>query len=310
MEFFIAILLDILEQGLIYGIMALGVYLSFKILNFPDISVDGTFPLGAAVSVSLILHGVNPWLSLLVAFAAGLVAGSLTGFFHVTCKINKLFSGIIVMTILYSINIVVAGAPNQHLFMNDTLFDTAFIKAIPSFGPMIQIGVGLTALVLVLMVKFALDYFLKTQKGLLLRATGDNEKIVTAMSVNPGRLKILGLALANGLVALSGAILAQQSGVFNVSMGTGTMTMGLASVIMGLILFGKILKVPETSAVILGSILYKALVSIAINLGAPSQLLNLVRGLLFFLILLGDRLYDKGGRFGKHKARSKVKEAM
>lgn len=293
MDFFIAIVLDIFEQGFIYGIMALGVYLSYKVLNFPDISVDGTLPLGAAVSAIMIVNGYSPWLSLLVAFVAGCLAGSLTGFFHVICHINKLFSGIIVMTILYSINMMVAGTSNLHLFGQETIFTSGFAKLFPQLSPMIGFSMIGISVCLVLLVKFALDYFLMTKKGLLLRASGDNPQIASAMGENPGGLMILGLALANGMVAFAGAVLAQQTSVFNISMGTGTMTMGLASVIIGMVIFQKMFQLKETTAVILGSILYKALVSIAINLGAPSEMLNLVRGLLFFLILLGDRVFRK-----------------
>lgn len=293
MEFFLAIILDIFEQGLIYGIMALGVYMSYKILSFPDISVDGTLPLGAATSAALIVSGVNPWISLLLAFGAGILAGILTGVFHVVFSINKLFSGILVMTIFYSINMQIAGTSNLHLFGQNTIFTTGLATIFPSFHPMLGLGVLGIALLLIVLVKLCLDYFLITKKGLLLRATGSNPQIVSAMGVHPGGLMILGLALSNGLVALSGAVLAQQTSVFNISMGTGTMTMGLASVIIGSVVFARALPIKETTAVILGAILYKALVSIAINLGAPPEMLNFVRGILFFAILLGDKVFRK-----------------
>lgn len=296
MDIFLAILLDILEQGLIYGIMALGLYISYKILNFPDLTVDGSFPLGAAVTTLFLMQGANPWLALLAAILAGCLAGLMTGVLHVFLKINELFSGILSMTILYSVNLLIVGRSNQPFFDRDTIFNSLPASLIPSAGRGPDFRVAIVAFVIVIGMKLLLDYFLKTRKGLLLRAAGDNQQVVNAMGIHPGSMKILGLALANGLVALAGAVLAQQQGFFEVSMGTGIMVMGLASVIMGTVLFTRISRVSPTTKVLLGAILYKALVSLAINLGAPASMLNLVRGVLFLLILLSYQFGQKGGQ--------------
>ncbi|NLF19991.1 MAG: ABC transporter permease [Clostridiaceae bacterium] len=296
MDIFLAILLDILEQGLIYGIMALGLYISYKILNFPDLTVDGSFPLGAAVTTLFLMQGANPWLALLAAILAGCLAGLMTGVLHVFLKINELFSGILSMTILYSVNLLIVGRSNQPFFDRDTIFNSLPASLIPSAGRGPDFRVAIVAFVIVIGMKLLLDYFLKTRKGLLLRAAGDNQQVVNAMGIHPGSMKILGLALANGLVALAGAVLAQQQGFFEVSMGTGIMVMGLASVIMGTVLFTRISRLSPTTKVLLGAILYKALVSLAINLGAPASMLNLVRGVLFLLILLSYQFGQKGGQ--------------
>lgn len=296
MDIFLAILLDILEQGLIYGIMTLGLYISYKILNFPDLTVDGSFPLGAAVTTLFLMQGANPWLALLAAILAGCLAGLMTGVLHVFLKINELFSGILSMTILYSVNLLIVGRSNQPFFDRETIFNSLPASLIPSAGRGPDFRVAIVAFVIVIGMKLLLDYFLKTRKGLLLRAAGDNQQVVNAMGIHPGSMKILGLALANGLVALAGAVLAQQQGFFEVSMGTGIMVMGLASVIMGTVLFTRISRLSPTTKVLLGAILYKALVSLAINLGAPASMLNLVRGVLFLLILLSYQFGQKGGQ--------------
>ncbi len=296
MDIFLSIFIDIMEQGLIYGIMALGLYISYKILNFADLSVDGTFPLGAAVSTILLVQGVNPWLAALAAVGAGAVGGLFTGIFHVYLKINELFSGILTMTLLYSVNLIIVGRSNLPFFDQPTIFTSfpATLLPRPERGNgWVIVAVALT---IVVVIKLLLDTFLKTKKGLLLRTCGDNPQVVNQMGIDPGTMKILGLSLANGLVALSGAVLAQQQRFFEISMGTGTMVMGLASVIIGSVLFGKVPFLKPTSQVVLGSIVYKALVSLAINLGAPPTLLNLVRGLLFLLILLSYQFGKKGAR--------------
>lgn len=302
MDIFLSIVIDILEQGLIYGIMALGLFISYKILNFADLSVDGTFPLGAAVSTVLLVNGVNPWLAILAALLAGCLGGLMTGIFHVHLRINELFSGILTMTILYSVNLLIAGRSNLPFFERETIFNSFPASLLPKPERGNGWVVVIVSLVIVLIIKLLLDTFLQTKKGLLLRTAGDNPQVVNQMGIDPGTMKILGLSLANGLVALSGAVLAQQQRFFEISMGTGTMVMGLASVIIGNVLFAKIPFLKATTQVILGSIIYKALVSLAINLGAPPTMLNLVRGLLFLLILLSYQFgkSSKSGKQGKN----------
>ena len=280
-----SIILGVFEEGLVYAIMALGVYITYKILDFPDLSVDGTFPLGGAVTVTLILAGVNPLTTLFIAFAAGALAGCVTGIIHVKLKVRDLLSGIIVMTALYSVNLRVAGKANVPLFNNDSIFENSLINSIfPSGAPAWSVVVIL--LIIVLAVKFLLDQYLKTRSGYLLRAVGDNETLVTSLAKDKGMVKIIGLAIANGLAALAGSVYCQQKGFFEISMGTGTIVIGLANVIIGTKLFKSAGFVKSTTAVIIGSIIYKACVSFAIYLGLEASDLKLVTSVLFLGILV------------------------
>lgn len=277
-------LISVLEQGLIYGIMALGVYITYKILDFPDLSVDGTFPLGAAVTAALIKAGVNPYLTLPIAFAAGLAAGICTGLIHVKFKVRDLLSGIIVMTGLYTVNLFIAGTNNVPLFSTDTIFRNEMLSGF--FGDNIPQWLDIVIiLIIVLICKVLLDLYMKTQSGYLLRAVGDNDVIVTALAKDKGNVKILGLAIANGLVALSGCVFAQQSRVFDISMGTGALVIGLASVIIGLSFFRRLSFVKTTTAVIAGSIFYKACVALALKF-AGATATKLITAVLFLLILI------------------------
>ena len=211
-----AILISILEQGLIYGIMALGIYISYKILDFPDLSVDGTFPLGAAVTAALMLKGVNPWLCLPVSAAAGAAAGAVTGVLHVKLKIKDLLAGILTMTALYSINYRIAGAPNQFLMGKVTIFSLP--DSLPAFVSAYKYIIVI--FVISVVIKLALDMYLSTKSGFLLRSVGDNEGLVVTLAQNPGTIKIIGLAISNALVALSGSIACQRSMQFDITSGT------------------------------------------------------------------------------------------
>ena len=227
------LVLSVLEQGMIYAIMALGIYITYTILDFPDLTVDGSFPLGAALSAVLISKGMNPVLTLVIAFAAGAVAGTLTGLIHVKLKVRDLLSGIIMMTALYTVNLRIAGRANLPIYNMTTLFDNALVKKVFS-GALAPFANTIIILIITLIMKFLLDWYMNTKSGYLLRAVGDNEMIVTSMGVDKGVIKIIGLAIANGLVTLSGCIFAQQQRYFDISMGTGTMVIGLASVIIGI----------------------------------------------------------------------------
>lgn len=278
------IFIGILEQGLIYSLLALGIYITYTILNFPDLTVDSSFPLGAAVSVRLIAEGVNPWLSLLPALLAGCLAGLVTGLIHVKCQVKDLFSGIIVMTGLYSINLWIAGKANLPIFQASTIFlpgQTFLARA-----PWSRYVTILVSAIIVLLVKIGLDLYFQTKSGLLLRAVGDNHNLPTSLAVDANSMKVLGLALANGLVALSGAVLGQQQRFFEISMGTGSMVMGLASVILGIKLLDFIPRLRPSSKVILGSIAYKAVIAAAIALGLSPNSLKLVTALLLLVILV------------------------
>lgn len=274
----------IIEQGLIYGIMALGVYITYKILDFPDLTVDGSFPLGGAVTAALIKGGVNAYLTLPAAFLAGAAAGICTGLIHVKLKVRDLLSGIIMMTALYTINLTVAGTNNVPLFSQETIFKNKLLSGI--FGDTVPDWMKiLTILILAVLVKLLLDFYLNTKSGYLLRAAGDNENVVTALAKYSGNVKILGLAIANGLVALGGCVFAQEQKVFEISAGTGTIVIGLASVIIGTSLFKNLRFLKATSAVLIGSVLYKACVAFAIKFFEPAAM-KLITAVLFLVILV------------------------
>ena len=289
------IIQNTLEQGLIYAIMALGVLITYSILDFPDLSVDGTFPLGAAVSALMITRGQSPALALLCAMAAGALAGGLTGLIHVKLKVRDLFSGIIMMTALYAVNMHVAAGSLRMGKANVPFFSTKKVQyatifennALTDLFPawLEPYSVLLISLLLVILVKVLLDLFLKTRAGYLLRAVGDNETVVTSLARDKGSVKIMGLMISGALVALSGAVLCQQQHTFEVSMGTGAIAMALASVIIGTNLFRRVPFVRSTTAVIIGAIVYKACVAVAIRAGVPASDMKLITALLFLIIL-------------------------
>ncbi|HCT64111.1 MAG TPA: ABC transporter permease [Lachnospiraceae bacterium] len=278
------IFIGVLEQGLIYGVMALGIYITYKILDFPDLTVDGSFPMGAAVTAVLLTKGVNPYLALLVSFLAGAAAGICTGLIHVKLKVRDLLSGIIMMTALYSINLRITGKVNVPLFTNETVLENKVVDE--AFARMPQIQILIVALIIALIVKILLDTYLKTKSGYLLRAVGDNETIVTSLAKDKGMVKIIGLAIANALVALGGSVMCQQQRFFDVSMGTGTMVIGLASVIIGTNIFKNSRIIKPTTAVLIGSIIYKGCVAFAISRGLKANDMKLITSVLFLVIIV------------------------
>lgn len=280
MDFFVSIA----EQGLIYGILALGVYITYKILDFPDLTVDGSFPLGAAVTAAFITRGMNPYLTLPLSFLAGVLAGVCTGLIHVKCKVRDLLSGIIMMTALWTINLYIAGTANVPLFSQETIFKNEWINGVVPEGAAPYATV-LIILLIVIVCKVLLDLYLKTKSGYLLRAVGDNDVVVTALAKDQGNVKILGLSLANGLVALAGSVFAQEERVFEISMGTGAIVIGLASVIIGTSLFKKLTAFKATTAVLVGSVIYKACVAAALRNFEP-QAMKLITAVLFLVILV------------------------
>ena len=246
------VVINALEQGLLFALVAMGVYITYKILDFPDLSVDGTFPLGASISAALLINGVNPWISILIATIGGAIAGSITGFLHVKLKISNLMSGILVMMGLYSVNLRIMGKSNIPLFNTNYIFKSTAVNSI------------FIILAIVVVVKIILDLFLKTKAGFLLTAVGDNEQVVSSLGVNKNLVKVLGLAISNGLVALAGALTGQHQGFADVTMGTGIVVMGLAAVIIGVSIFGKISFIKATTLSIFGAIIYKLVIAIAL----------------------------------------------
>lgn len=281
-----ALLLSVLEQGMIYGILALGVYITYKILDFPDLTVDGSFPFGAAVTVRMVSGlGLPAALTLPVAFLGGALVGMCTGLIHVKLKVRDLLSGIIMMTGLYTINLWIAGTGYVPMFNKETIFDNAFVNRIfPSF--LLDFKNVIIIFVITMAAKYLLDLYMKTKSGFLLRAVGDNDTLVTSLGVDKGLVKIVGLSIANGLVSLSGCIYAQQQRGFEISIGTGAVVIGLASVIIGTSLFKKLTLFRVTSSVIIGSLLYKACVALAMFAGIDANAIKLITSVLFLIILV------------------------
>jgi len=281
-----ALILSVLEQGMIYGILALGVYITYKILDFPDLTVDGSFPFGAAITARLISGlGVPAILTLPVSFLAGALVGMCTGLIHVKLKVRDLLCGIIMMTGLYTINLWVAGSAYVPIFNKENIFDNHFVNTIfPDF--LQKFKVVIIIFLITMVAKYLLDWYMKTKSGFLLRAAGDNDTIVTSLGVDKGLVKIVGLSIANGLVSLSGCIYAQQQRSFEISIGTGAVVIGLASVIIGTSLFKKMTFLRITSSVVIGSILYKACVALAMFAGVDATAIKLITAVLFLIILV------------------------
>lgn len=248
---------NILEQGLLFSLVAIAVYITYKILDFPDMSVDGTFPMGAAISAALLVQGVNPWISLVAAAVGGGIAGAITGFLHVKFKIDNLMAGILMMIGLYSINLRIMGKANIPLLNVNHVFKVE--------APYMKIVI---IAVILIIVKILLDVYMKTKSGFLLIAVGDNEQVVSSLGVNKDMIKVLGLAISNGLAALAGALTAQYQGFSDVGMGTGTVVMGLAAVIIGSSLFEKVSFIKATTLSIIGAIIYKCAIAIVLKYGS------------------------------------------
>ena len=297
------LIVSTLTQGLIFALLSYGVYITYSVLDFPDLTVDSSFPLGAAVTAILLLQGVNPWVTLLCAAGAGAVAGLCTGLIHVKLKVRDLLAGIITMTALSSINLVLAGSNVTVERAVDTIFTSPLTMAL--FGDLSLTARKLIlSLVLAVVGKLILDLYFRTKSGLLLRATGDNGTLVTTLAQNKGNMKILGVVIANALVALCGAVVCQEQRSYSAVMGIGQVVFGLATVIIGISLIrfftrskaaqalGKVpvlrfLASPKgTMAVLLGSVIYKFCVQIAISAGLPANMLKFITAALFLVVLV------------------------
>ncbi|MBD8042341.1 ABC transporter permease [Arthrobacter sp. Sa2BUA2] len=269
------------ELGLIYAVMALGVYLTFRILDFPDLTVDGSFTTGAAVAAVMIINGAPPLAATAAAFGAGLLAGCITGLLHTKGKINGLLAGILTMIALYSINLRIMGKANLPLLREDTLIsplrDNGYLGGAVAIAVFALLAIG---------VKLFLDWFLHTDLGLAMQATGDNQEMIRSFGVSTDRMKILGLAVSNGFVALCGALIAQYQGFADIGMGIGLILVGLASVIIGQAVFGSRLIVISTLAVILGSIVYRIVIALALQVGFNPSDMKLISAVLVVVALV------------------------
>lgn len=294
MNVFLDLLIATLTQGFIYALMSYGVYITYKILDFPDLTVDGCFPLGAAVTAVLLTKGMNPYLTIPIALLVGALAGFITGFIHVKLKVRDLLAGIITMTALFSINLQIAGSNLSIGRETATIFTAAPTMAL--FGNVSLLYRKLiVSLILVIIFKLIIDLYFKTKSGLLLRAVGDNAALVTSMAKDKGSVKMLGLVIANALVALSGCIVVQEQRAFSSTMGTGQVVFALATVIIGSTIFKKMSFVKGTTCALVGSVIYKACIQIAIMLGLPANLLKLITAVLFLIILVIGNSKKIGG---------------
>lgn len=275
------------EQGLVYGIMALGVYVTFRVLNFPDLTVEGSFPLGAAVSAVLIVAGVHPALSIVIAAGCGMAAGLLTGLLHTKMRISGLLAGILTMTALYSVNLRIMGRPNVPLLRQPTIFHELSARGLDHpLQALIVFAVVAAA------IKIALDLFLATEVGLAMRATGDNAAMIRSFGVSTDAMINLGLALANGLAALAGALTAQYQGYADVGMGLGMIVVGLASVIIGNALLRPVTVPRGTLGALLGSVLYRLAIFFALRAGFAPTDLRIVTAVIVIFALSTPALKD------------------
>lgn len=274
----VEILLPILEQGLVWGLVALGVYITFRIINVPDLTVDGTLTLGASAAARLLVLGINPLLATGAGALAGAAGGLITGLLHTRGRVQPLLAGIITMTGLYSINLRVMGRANISLLGMETLMPRSETGQLLLF-------IGVAAGVVLL-----LYLFFRTDLGLAMRATGDNDQMVRTLAVSSDGMKVLGLVLSNGLVGFGGALLAQYGGFADAQMGIGTVIVGLASLILGEVIFGSQTPLRATIAALLGSILYRAIVALALRAGFAASDLRLVTALLVVAALTTPRL--------------------
>jgi putative tryptophan/tyrosine transport system permease protein len=312
------------ESGLIYALMALGVYLSFRILDFPDLTVDGTFVTGAAVAAMMIVNGNSPLLATICGMGAGFLAGCITGILNTKGKINPLLSGILMMIALYSINLrIMDDRPNVPLLGEVAIF-TKFRELSESLGidaffnqMLVAIGLGeslpgtwsilFTMIIVIVIVKIITDWFLKTEIGLAIRATGDNKRMIRSLSANTDQLTILGLGISNGLVALSGALIAQYGGFADIGMGIGMIIIGLASVIIGEALFGTKTITRTTLAVIGGAIIYRIIIALALRAGLKAGDMKLITATIVIAALILPKIIDaQKERLRKQKKKAEL----
>lgn len=264
-------LLSILQQSFIFSIMVMGVYITYKILNFPDLSADGSFTLGASVSAALIIKGVNPYISLVIAMLAGGVAGAITGFLNVKLKIKDILSGILVMVGLYSINLRIMGVSNVSLFNYETIFSNGNIMIIN--------------LIILILSAVLFTLFFKTKLGYVMKGTGDNENMIISLGLDTGKIKILALSISNGMIALSGGILAQYQGFSDINMGTGTVVMGLASIVLAYSIFRNIHFLNASVICIIGTFLYRTSIALSLKLGFNPSDLKLISTIIVVIAL-------------------------
>ncbi|MFT8459254.1 MAG: ABC transporter permease [Liquorilactobacillus ghanensis] len=268
-------------QGLLWAILGVALFLTFRILNFADMTVEGTFPLGAAAAVAALSHGVSPWLATFLGFAAGAIAGLITGLLYTKGKIPILLAGILVMTACLSINLRIMGGSNISLLGKKTVFSSHFLTSLPKYFDSVFLGLIVIAIVTVLLM-----IFLQTDLGQAFIVTGDNPFMAQSMGINTDRMIMMGLALSNGMIGLGGALIAQSNGYADVNMGIGIIVIALASIIIGEVVFGELTLNQRLVAVTLGSILYRFVLLIVLQLGFSTNDLNLLSAIILAICLM------------------------
>ena len=268
-------------QGLLWGILALGLFLTFRILNFPDMTVEGTFPFGAAICVSALVSGVNPLIATVLSFLGGMLTGLTTGLLYTKGKIPVLLAGILTMTGVYSINLRILGKANVGLLNKATLLNEHFLDKLPANFPTIVVG-----LIFAIVIIFLLALFLNTDLGQSFIATGDNEKMARSLGINTDNMKILGLMLSNGLIGLAGGLLAQNGGYADVNMGIGTMVIGLAAIIIGEVVYGNLSLTARLIAVVIVSIIYRLILLLVLQLGFSTNDFKLISAIILAICMM------------------------
>lgn len=303
-----------LQSGFVFSLIAMGYYISYTILDFPDLTVEGTFLTGAVVYGIMVENGINAWLGLLAAFLSGCFFGAITGILHVKCRIRPLLCGILVSTALISINLVLVGAGLMGSWMGDSMSSINFGREALTLGKVFPFnlipakieGIGVRNLVIFLVIvvffQLMIDIFLKTKRGMLLFASGDNDRFVTTLSLDAGNNKILGLAIGNGYAAVAGVLYTLISGNVNQGMGIGTIVIGLASLIIGLSVFNRVTFLKPTSKVILGAVIYQMCLTIAQKLGVPSVYNKLIMAIIFTIALIVGQRMKRQKHGGKGKS--------
>lgn len=279
------LIVSAIEQGLLWALLGLGLYLTFRILNFADMTVEGTFPLGAAVAVANLAHGMSPYLATFLALIAGMAAGLVTGLLYTKGKIPILLAGILTMTAIYSINLRIMGGSNISLIGKKTLLNNEFLKSLPQYFNSVVLGIIVVAIITIILV-----FFLNTDFGQAFIATGDNPKMAKSLGIHTDSMVIIGLMLSNGIVALCGALIAQNNGYADINMGIGTIVIALASIIIGEVAFGELTLNQRLVAVTLGSIIYRLILLAVLQLGFSANDLNLISSIVLAICMMLPQL--------------------
>ncbi len=279
------LIVSAIGQGLLWALLGLGLYLTFRILNFADMTVEGTFPLGAAVAVANLAHGMSPYLATFLALIAGMAAGLVTGLLYTKGKIPILLAGILTMTAIYSINLRIMGGSNISLIGKKTLLNNEFLKSLPQYFNSVVLGIIVVAIITIILV-----FFLNTDFGQAFIATGDNPKMAKSLGIHTDSMVIIGLMLSNGIVALCGSLIAQNNGYADINMGIGTIVIALASIIIGEVAFGELTLNQRLVAVTLGSIIYRLILLAVLQLGFSANDLNLISSIVLAICMMLPQL--------------------